>query len=68
MYMTDFVKNRTAAMRCVKKGKWHSVFFNPDNGLYEIWDGVEQCDWTDSKTEAIETMKYMDKHYMNGGY
>lgn len=68
MYMTEFVRTRTAQMRCVKKGKHHAVFHNPKTGLYEIWDGVEQCDWFDSKTEAIEAMKDMDKHYMEDLY
>ena len=62
--MTNFVKEHTKNMRCVRKGKYHIVFFNPVNNLYEIWDAVEQCEFFEDKTEAIETMKYMDKHYM----
>jgi len=62
--MTQFVKEHTKNMRCIRRGKYHAVFFNPENGLYEIWDAVEQCDWSSDRTDAVETMKYLDKHYM----
>lgn len=62
--MTNFVKEHTKMMTCVRRGKYHAVFFNPKNELYEIWDAVEQCDWADNKAEAIATMKDLDRHYM----
>lgn len=49
--------------RCVKRGKHLAVYQDPTTGLYEIWDRYEQYDWTESKQEALEILKYEEQHY-----
>ena len=66
--MSDRLQKYLSTLQCVKHGKYHAVFYNPENGLYEVWDRVEQCEVMESKSEAIETMKYLDKYYMNDLY
>ena len=55
-------------LRCVKRGKFLAVYYNAETKLYEIWDKWEQHDWAEDKTEAIETMKYLDRNYMSDLY
>ena len=66
--MSERLQNYLKTLRCVKRGKYHAVYYNPKNGMSEIWDRFEQCDWASDKTEAIETMKYLDKNYMSDLY
>lgn len=55
-------------LRCIKRGRYHAVYYNHENRLYEIWDRFEQCDWTEAKAEAIAIMKYLDENYMSDLY
>lgn len=55
-------------LRCIKRGRYHAVYYNSETRLYEIWDRIEQCDWAEDKAEAIATMKYLDKNYMSDLY
>ena len=66
--MSERLQNYLKTLRCVKRGKYHAVYYNPKNRLYEIWDRFEQCDWAEDKTEAIETMKYLDRNYISDLY
>lgn len=64
MKTTEYLKT----LRCIKKGRYHAVYYNPETRLYEVWDRFEQCDWAEDKAEAIATMKYLDKNYMSDLY
>lgn len=66
--MSEWLKEHLKTLQCVKKGRYHAVYYNPENRLYEIYDRIEQCDWAEDKAEAIATMKYLDKNYMNDLY
>jgi len=66
--MSERLQNYLKTLRCVKRGRYHAVYYNHDNRLYEIWDRFEQCDFTDSKSEALAIMKDLDRHYMSDLY